>query len=126
MIHDIPFFIHRHQAAQRQTVLPRIQGADPVGQGMGQHGDHPVHQVNAGSPLQRLHIQGAALLHIIGHIRNVHSQFIRAVAVLSHRNSIVQILRVLPVNGHHGQIPQIQTTGPVCLRDRSGHPLRLV
>ena len=50
-IHHFPFCIYPHNTAQGQTVLPRVEGADPVGQLVGQHGDHPVRKVYTGSAL---------------------------------------------------------------------------
>ena len=72
-IHDLPFSIHKHDAAQRQPFLTRVEGADPVGQLMGQHGDHPVRKIHAGPPLQSLLVQRAVLLDIIRHIRDMHA-----------------------------------------------------
>ena len=47
----LPALIYGHDTAQGQPVLPRVQRADPVGQPVGQHGDHPVCQVHACSSL---------------------------------------------------------------------------
>ncbi len=110
--------VHRHNTAQRQTVLPLIQGTDPVGQGMGQHRNHPVCQIHAGSPFQRLHIQGAVLLDIVGDVRNMDAQAVSSIRLLCHRYRVIQIFSVLPVDGHHGPVTQIQPPGPIRLRHR--------
>ena len=92
---------------------------------MRQHGNHPVYQVYAGPPLKGLPIEGAVLLHIIGHIRNVHTQN-KMLPVSSHRNRIIQILCILPVNGDADLLPKIETPLPVRLRHRLCNPLCLI
>ena len=51
IICDLAVCIHCHQTAKRQSVHSFIQGTDPIRKGMGQHGDHPVHQIDAGPTL---------------------------------------------------------------------------
>ncbi len=92
---------------------------------MGKHGDYPVHQIYAGTPLQGFPVQGRSLLYIIGHIRNVHSQtVIFTVKCDVHR--IVQIFGVLSVYGNQHLLPQIPAARHICFRDLPGHPLRLI
>ena len=77
---------------------------------MGQHGDHPIGQVHAGSPPERLRIQSRAFLHIVRHISDMHAQMIGSVLpVQAHR--IIQILRILPIDGHHGKVAQVHAVG---------------
>ena len=115
IVQNLSFPVDFHDTAQSQSVLSCIQGTDPIGKGMGQHGNHPVHQINTGSPFDSLSVKSRIFLYIIGHIRNVHPQ---AVKVPFHRKAyrIIQILGILAVNGHHIQIPQIQPARHICLR----------
>ncbi len=92
---------------------------------MGQHGNHPVHQVNTGPPLQGLPVQGRILLNIICHVCNVNSQAV-FFPIKGDAHSIVQILGILAVNGHHFHIPQIPAAGHVCLGYLLRHPFHLV
>ena len=92
---------------------------------MGEHGDHPVRQINTGPPFQSLPVQGAVLLHIVGHIRDVDAKEI--VLSLHHkRNRVVQIFGVLPVNGHHLPVPQVLPPRHVRRAYLLRHPNRLV
>ena len=42
-----------HQTAERKPVLSLVQGTDTVGQLMGEHRNHAVGQIHAGSSLER-------------------------------------------------------------------------
>ena len=46
--------------------------------------------------------------------------------VKGYTDSVIQILGILSVNGHHGHIPQIPAAGTVCLGYLLGYPLHLV
>ena len=125
MFHHLSLAIDGHDATQRQPVLPRVQGTDAVGQLVGQHGDHPIHQINAGAPLISLPVKSTALLDIIAHIRNVHAQRIQAV-LLRQGHGVIQILGILTVDGHHLPVPQIQPPCHICTAHHIRCPLRLV
>ena len=125
MINDPALAVDGHQAAERQPVLPLIQGADSVGEPRGQHGDHPVHQINAGSPFQGLPVQGASPLNVIAHIRDMHAQMIDG-ALPGQGNSVVQILGVLPVDGNHRPAAQIHPSLEIPFQHMIRHPLGLV
>ena len=91
---------------------------------MGQHGDDPVHQIDAGPSLKRFPVQCGISLDIIGHVRNVHPEMI-VFAFLCHMNRIIQILGVLPVNGDHPDPAKISSALHVRLRDIPVQALRL-
>ena len=103
MIYDLPFFIDLHQTTQSQTVLPFVERTDPIGERMRKHRNHPVRQIDAGSPLLRLPVQSTVLLHIIRDVSNVNTQIIVPVANIQ-GNRIVQIFGVLPVDRHHRNV----------------------
>ena len=129
-LHDLmachlAFFINIHKTAQGQPVQPFIERADPVGEGMGQHGNHPVCQINAGAPFQGLPVQSAVFLDIIGHIRDMNAQM-PAVFILCEGNGIVQVFRILAVDRHHEKIPKIGPSEGICLGNRHIHAFRLV
>ena len=120
---DFPLPVDLHQAGQGQAVLPRVQGAEAVGQAVRQHGNHAVHQVHAGAAAQGLPVQGTPLLHVMAHVGDVNPQSVadsvRPLLLLK-AHGVVQILGVLPVDGHHLHIPQIQASGLVPLRNLIG------
>ena len=129
-LHDLmachlAFFINIHKTAQGQPVQPFIERADPVGEGMGQHGNHPVCQINAGAPFQGLPVQSAVFLDIIGHIRDMDTQM-PAVFVLCEGNGIIQVFRILAVYRHHKKIPKIGPSEGIRPGNRHIHAFRLV
>ena len=104
MIHHISGRADCHDAGQCQSVLPCVQGTDPIGKLMGKHGDHPVRQIDACPPFQRLPVQGASLLHIVCHIGNMHAKPV-IFSLPDQRNRVIQIFCILAVNGHHLPLP---------------------
>ena len=73
---------------------------------MGEHRDHPVCKIYAGSPLQRLPVKGAAFLNIICHVGDVHAEPV-VLPFFRQGNGIIQVFRILAVDGHHGPAPEI-------------------
>ena len=69
-----PGRIQRHDTAECQPVLPLVQRTDTVGERMGQHGNNPIHQIHAGTPLKGLHVQRASLPHIVGNIGYMNAE----------------------------------------------------
>ena len=117
--------IYRHDAAEGQPVLSRIQRADAIGKGMGQHRDYPVYQIHAGAPLKRLPVDCAVLLDIVGHICDMNPQDI-VLPILNHGYCVIQILGILSVDRHHLPVPDILSPCPVGIGYVSGRTLRLV
>ena len=66
---------------------------------MRQHGNHPIHQVNTGSPAERLLIQGTVLSHIMTHVCNVDTQPV-TIGFPADGDGIVQILCILTIYGY--------------------------
>ena len=92
---------------------------------MGQHGNYPVHQINAGSPLVSLPVKSRIFLYIVCHIRDVYPQVIIC-SIIGNTDCIIQILRIFPVNRHHLHLTQISSACPVSLRNLLCHPFRLI
>ena len=83
---------------------------------MRQHRDHTVYQIYGGSAFQCLHVQCAVLLHIIGHVCDMHAKLI-VLAFPRQRDRIVQVLRIFAVNGNGLPVTQIH---PAChIRSRN-------
>lgn len=51
---DLQVLVQVHQNREDQAVLPWPQGADPVGEPLGEHGEDPARQVDAGAPQEGL------------------------------------------------------------------------
>ena len=47
---DLEVLREVHEHGEDQAVLPRPQGADPVGKPFGKHGEDPPREVDAGAP----------------------------------------------------------------------------
>ena len=92
---------------------------------MWQHGNHPVHQIDACPALARLPVQGRIFLHIVCDIRNMHPQLILR-AVLCQTDRIVKVFCILPVNRHHLHIPQIAPPCHIRLGHLTCHPFYLM
>ena len=106
IVNHISLFIDGHKTTESETFLPLIEGTDSVGKCVGQHGNHSVHQINAGSPLPCLPVQGGIFLHVIGNVRNVHAKEILIIP-FGKTYRVVQILCVLAVNGDHRKAAKV-------------------
>ena len=94
---------------------------------MRQHGDYPVHKINAVSAFFCLPVQRRIFLHIVGHIRNMHAQTVSVRRrIIGHAHRVIQILGVLPVNGDHADIPQVSSARHVRLTDFCCNTLCLI
>ena len=80
---------------------------------MGKHGNHPVHQIDAGPPLQGLLVQPGALRHIMADIGDVDTQDKCPILPFGYGDGVVQILGVLPVDGHRRKGAQVQPSGQI-------------
>lgn len=71
--------------------------------------DDPVREVDAGAALQSLLVQGSVFLHILGDVGDMNTEDV-VLPVFPERDRVVEILRVVAVNGDHGNIPEIHPT----------------
>ena len=125
IICHIAFAVYRHQTAERQPVHALIQGADTVRQLMRQHGNDPVYEINARSPLQCLPVQRGIFLYIIGYVRDMDAEMIQF-SFFGQADRIIKVFGILSVYRHHLHIPQVHASCSVCIRNRIGNPLRLI
>ena len=124
MVNDLALRVNGHDAAQCQPVLSCIQGTDSIGQCMGQHRNHAVNEIYTSSAVQCLHIQCTVLLHIVGHICNMHTQNI-IFSIHSKRYRIIQIFGVFSVDCHHLPVPQVFPACHISLTDFFGYIFHL-
>ena len=125
MARHISLAVNLHQAAEGQPVLPLVERTDAVGKLVGQHGDHAIHQVHAGSTLEGFFIQRRGLLHIMADVRNVDSETIPVPGPLN-ADGVVQVLGLLAVYGNGRQISEILPSCPAVLLHLIGNLLQLV
>ncbi|GFK92789.1 hypothetical protein NNJEOMEG_00616 [Fundidesulfovibrio magnetotacticus] len=102
-----------------QAVHARVQAAQPVGEGLGEHGLHREREIAGVAALHGLAVQGRARGHVVGHVGDGHAQQ-EALAVLLHEDGVVEIPGGFAVDGHEIQAAQVLPAGEVGLAGRGG------
>ena len=100
----------QHVADHAQAVYIGVERAQAIAQLLGQHGDHAAREIDAGRAVIGIDVDGAARGHVVAHVGNRHQQApalaapdLGGLAV----DGIVEIARVLAIDGHQGHIGQI-------------------
>ena len=91
----------------REPIDSWIEAANTVAQSLGQHRDDAVGQINAVAAPARLAVQRAAWLYVGGDIGDVHAETPAAVWKLVHVNCVIEIARVIGVDGDDELVAQI-------------------
>ena len=108
--------VDEHFADHAQPVRARVQRAQAVRQHLRQHRYDPVGKVHRGTALLGLRVQRRFRLHVGGHICYCHIEFPtlgRGFAV----DRVVEIARVLAVDGDQWQLADILAPRPSLIRD---------
>src|SRR5215471_8397106 len=119
-------FVELNEYRMCEPIDSRIEAANAVAQPLRQHWDHAVGKINAVPASACLPIQRAAGLHVCSNIGDVHAELPPAVWKLLHVNSVVEIARVIGVNGNDELVAQIFASGESLCVDRFGNALRLL
>ena len=97
-LYDLAAPIDLHEAGEGEPFHALVEGADAVGEGGRQHGQHAVGEVDARPALERLLVEDAVPRHIVRHVRDMHAQ--REDTVLfGNGDGVVDVARVLAVDG---------------------------
>ena len=83
--------VELHEAAQDEAVFVGAQAADVGRKLLGQHGNGAIGKVDAGAAQACFEIEIGACAHILGHIGDVHLEFVAAVSALGDEDRIVEI-----------------------------------
>ncbi len=113
---------------QRQARLPLLQRADAVGELFGKHGQHAAGEVDARGALDGFLVERRALGDVVADVGdvNAHAQHPVAGAVEAlDRDGVVEVLRVLAVDGHGGDLAVVGAAGHHLGRHVVGHRLGL-
>ena len=101
-----------HVADHAQALDFGVQGTKPVAELLGQHGDHAARKVHAGGAVVGIDVDGAAGLHVVAHVGNGHQQapalaaaHLGGLAI----HGIVEVARILAVDGDQGHVGQVHT-----------------
>ncbi len=108
---DLPLWRYLHQAGLDEPVHMRVEAAQPGRQFRRKHVDGALRKVDRRGALVRFGIQRAALSHVMRDVGDVHAEPEVPVRQPRKRNRVIEIARVLAVDGHDGAIAKV---GPAC------------
>ena len=107
-----------HQARLHQPIHVRLERAQARRQFRREHVDRALGEVDGGAPLVRLGVERAALLDVVRDVGDVHAQPVVAVGQPLERDGVVEVARVLAVDGHRRQRPEVGAAVDVAWPDR--------
>src|SRR5262249_4154952 len=119
-------FVELNEYGMCEPIDSRIEAANAVAQPLRQHWDHAIGKIHAVAASARFPIQRAAALYVSSNIGDVHAELPPAVWKLRHVNSVVEIARIIGVNGNDELVAQIFASGESLCVDRFGNALRLL
>ena len=101
--------VHLHECGEGETVDVRVERADAVGQRERQHGHDVTGEVDRGAAAERLCIERGVRRDIVADVRDVDAEQIMAVIELFERDRVVEVLRVVAVDGKDELVAQVET-----------------
>ncbi len=113
----------RHDCTSRSTCGFRLQS--PVASSAGNMCTARSGKVDRRRPLVGLGVERAALGHVVRHVGDVHAEPEVAVRQPVDRNRVVEIARVLAVDGDGGPRTEVRAALEIALADRPAQPLGL-
>ena len=102
----VPGGREEHLAGHAQAVHLGVEGAEAVGERLGEHGDDPPGEVDRVAAQACLLVQGAPGPDVVRDVGDGHHQP-PALAVALAVDGVVEVPGVLAVDGHQGQAPQV-------------------
>lgn len=109
VVDDVAVLVDFHQAGDREAVDLRIEGADAVGKFLRQHRDDAVRQVVGGSPPTGVLVEVAAFGDVMGNVGDVDPEGPVAVGQDGKTDGVVDVLRVVSVDGEDAVLAEIAT-----------------
>ena len=116
--HDLAAAIDLHQARLHQPIDVRVEAAQPGRQLRREHVHRALGEIHRRAALVGFAIERAALLHVVRDVGDVHAEPVVAVRQLLDRDRIVEIARVLAVDGHRRHVAEVGAAADVALRRR--------
>ena len=107
---DLAVQADQHLATEAEAVDLRVEGAEAVGEDLWQHGDDPVGEVDRVAAAMSLLVQGRARGHVGGDIGDAHQQA-PALGLALAVDGVVEVTGVGAVDGHQGDLAQIDPPG---------------
>ena len=100
-----------------QFVLVGAERADEVAEAFGEHGYGAVHEVDARGAAAGFAVDGVAFMHVVRHIGDVYAHLPRAVVEAAQRQGVVEVLRVVRVDGEGRHAAEVLAPRHLLLRD---------
>ena len=97
---------------ERHAVDLRLETADAIAEGLREHRDDPVSQINAIPPRVRLAVDGGLGFHIVGHIGDMDADT-PAIGNAFNIDSVVEVLCVIRVDSENKTVAQILALGGI-------------
>ena len=125
---DLAFGVDQHVAHHAQALDTRIERTQSVRELLRQHRDDTAREVDRSGAVIGIHVDRSAGLHIVAHVGNGHQQTPALAAAYLGRlaiHRIVEVARVLAVNGHQRHVPQVHPVAVIRWTDMIGQGTRL-
>ena len=120
LVFHVSFLVHFKDGREGELLFVRTQGADVVAQDLGQHGNHPVHQIHRSTAVVGFVVQRSTFLDVMRNVGDVHPDEVVAVFQFVERKGIVEVLGVGRVDGKGRRVPHVAPTGDLLLGDFDG------
>ena len=115
---DVAVASDLHQARLHQPIHVRLERAQSRRQLRRKHVDGPFREIDRRAALVRLGVERAALLDVVRDVGDVHAQPVVPVGQPLERDRIVEVARVLAVDGHRRLRPEVGAAIEVARPDR--------
>ena len=116
--------IHLHQAGLHEPIDVRVEAAQPRRELRRKHVHGALWKVHGRAAIVRLDVERARLGHVVRDVRDVHGEPEVAVRQLVDRDRIVEVARVLAVDGHGRPVAEIRAADAIAIADDAAELLR--
>ena len=115
------FSVELNEYRMSKAIDARPKTADAITQTLRQHWHDAVRQINAVPARARFAVERAARFHVSGNIGNVHTEQPSVVAGLFDMNGVIEVARIIWIDGNNKCFPQIFPTLEFPRIDRLGN-----
>src|SRR6266516_3283152 len=110
----------------REPIDSRVETTHAVTQTFRQHRDNAVRQIDAVSAAARFEVERAIGLYVSGNIGNMNAETPTAALDLFDINRVIEVPRVIRINGDNKFLAQIFTPVELSRVDLFRNPIRLI
>ncbi len=123
--HGFAARIQVDDARLHEPVDSRVEAAQIRGQLRREHVHRAIGKVHRGAAFARIVVEGAAGLHVVRHVGDVHAQRVAAPAAPRDRHRVVEIPGVVAVDGHRQGVAEVRPPLAVLRAHVRAHPAGL-